>query len=221
MTKIDSRLPQAIHALWGTLDTEVTWLHGRWIIYRQLYGTSSERVELLNKSARTLFSVLQNVLLHDIQLSLNKLGDPAGSGKWKNMTLAALHKVLLESGEAVSANKMSEALEKFGDACVKVRNRRNKWIAHFDRTTMLNQHVTPRVGPSREEIENALAALREAMNCISLHYTGATIGYEYFSMQADGEALVRNLRRGLRYTELVDANAIPKDDYRKRFHGEA
>lgn len=165
--------------------------------------------------------MLQDVLLHDIQLSLSKIGDPAGSGNRENMTLASLHKILLDAGEVAAADKMNAALQKFADACVKVRNRRNKWIAHFDRSTMLNQHLTPRVGPSREEIENALAALREAMNCVSLHYTDTMIAYEHFSMQADGEALVHNLRRGLRYTELVDAQAIPRDDYRKRFRGEA
>jgi len=221
MTTIDPRFPHEIHALWGTLDTEITWLHGRWIIYRQLYGTSPDRVELLNKSAGTFFNMLQDVLLHDVQLSLSKIGDPAGSGSRENVTLFALHKILLDAGQTIAADKMSAALQKFADACVKVRHRRNKWIAHFDRTTMLNQHITPRIGPSREEIENALAALRDAMNCISRHYTDTTICYEHFSMQADGEALVHNLRRGLRYTELVDAQAIPKDDYRKRFRGEA
>lgn len=221
MTVVDPRFPQEIHALWATLDTEITWLHGRWIIYRQLYGTSPERVDLLNRSAGTFFNMLQDVLLHDVQLSLSKIGDPAGSGNRENMTLAALHKVLLDAGEASAAAKMHPALQKFSDACVKVRHRRNKWIAHFDRSTMLNQHVTPRVGPSREEVENALAALREAMNSISVHYTDTTIGYEHFSMLADGDSLIQSLRQGLRYTELVNAGSIPRDDYRKRFRGEA
>ncbi len=136
------------------------------------------------------------------------------------MTLEALHYVLQTAGEVPAANKMNASLQKFAAACVKIRHRRNKWITHFDRSTMLNDDVIPRMGPSREEIESALEALREAMNCISLHYTDTTIGYEHFSMQADGEALIQSLRRGLRYRELVNEGAVARDDYRKRFNGE-
>jgi len=177
-------------------------------------------VELLNESAGTFFNVLQDVLLHDVQLSLSKLGDPAGSGSRENMTLEALHHELQGANEVSAADKMKASLKKFSAACVKIRHRRNKWIAHFDQSTMLNDHVIPRMGPSREEIESALKALREAMNCISLHYTDTTIGYEHFSMQADGEALIQSLRRGLRYQELVNEEAVPRNDYRKRFKGE-
>ena len=220
MTTVDPRYPVQIHTLWTTLDREITWLHGRWIIYRQLFGTNKERVELLNESAGSFFNVLQDVLLHDVQLSLSKLGDPAGSGSRENMTLEALHHGLQAANEAAVADKMKASLQKFAAACVKIRHRRNKWIAHFDRLTMLNDDVIPRMGPSREEIESALGALREAMNCISLHYTDTTIGYEHFSMQADGEALIQSLRRGLRYKELINEEAVPRNDYRKRFKGE-
>ncbi|MDO9611742.1 MAG: hypothetical protein Q7J33_07875 [Serpentinimonas sp.] len=99
MTTIDPRFPHEIHALWGTLDTEITWLHGRWIIYRQLYGTSPDRVELLNKSAGTFFNMLQDVLLHDVQLSLSKIGDPAGSGSRENVTLFALPESVKKSSK--------------------------------------------------------------------------------------------------------------------------
>jgi len=136
MTTVDPRYPSQLHALWTTLDKEITWLHGRWIIYRQLFGT------------------------------------------W------------------------------------------NKWVAHFDRSTMLNEDVIPRMGPSRQEIESALEALREAMNCVSGYYTDTTIAYEHLSMQADGEALLQCLGKGLRYRELVEAGTVPRDDYRKRFNGE-
>ena len=117
MTTVDSQYPSQIYTLWTTLDKEVTWLHGRWIIYRQLFGTSKERVELLNESAGTFFNVLQDVLLHDVQLSLSKLGDPADTGSRENMTLEALHedvipRMLEESefvGFSLSLSELSKA----------------------------------------------------------------------------------------------------------------
>lgn len=220
MKTVDPRYPAQIHALWTVLDREVTWLHGRWMIYRQLFGTNQARVELLNRSAGTFFNVLQDVLLHDVQLSLSKLGDPPGSGLRKNMTLEALQQVLRESGETLVADEMQESIDTFSSACVKIRHRRNKWIAHFDRSTMLEDDLVPRMGPSRQEIECALEALRETMNCVSVHYAETTIAYEHFSMQADGEALIQRLRRGIRYDELINDGSIARDDYRKRFSGE-
>lgn len=217
MTSADPRIPASIQTLWTTLDKEVVWLHGRWIIYRQLYGTTPERVDILNKSAGSFFNIFQDVLLHDVQLALSKLGDTAGSGTRTNLTLKALLKGLESAGEQAVASKLKPCVQKFEAACVKVRHRRNKWIAHFDLTTMLNSDVSPRVGPSRAEIESALEALRDAMNSVSLHYTDTHIGYEHFSMIADGEALLQILMRGLRYKELVDDNTIPRDDFRKRF----
>ena len=96
-----------------------------------------------------------------------------------------------------------------------------KWIAHYDRITMLNRQVNPRIGPSRAEIEVALEALRETINAVSVHYTDTSIAYDHFFMQADGEALLDCLRRGIRYRELVEAGSIPADDLRNRFRGGA
>lgn len=217
---VDARLPVEIRDLWSGLDKQVTWLHGRWIIYRQLYGTSPERVEVLNQSAGTFFNVLQDVLLHDVQLSLSKLGDPAGTGLRTNMTLEALHQALVSAGQPVAADKMRGPLDIFNTECSKVRHRRDKWIAHFDLSTMLSEHVNPRVGPSREEIELALSSLRDTMNSVSVHFTETTIAYEHFSMHSDGEGLLYALRKGVRYKELVTSEVIPRDDYRKRFSGE-
>ena len=221
MTTVDSHIPQEIHTLWETLHTEVCWLHGRWKIYCQLYGTNQERVELLNKSAATFFSLLDRILIHEVQLSLSRLSDPAKTGRHKNMSLDALKKALDELGENDAAEKLDNAIKMFKKACAKVIHRRMKWIAHFDLDTMLTQQVNPRIGPSRKEIEDAMSALRNAMNCINVHYNDMSMAYDSFYMRADGDALIRSLRRGLRYTELVDSGVIAKDDYRTRFRGEA
>lgn len=92
----DSRYPDKIRKLWTTLHRETIWLHGRWIIYLQLFGTNEQRVQLLNESGGTFFKLLKDILLHDVQLTLSKLGDPAVSCKKENMTLRALYEVLLK-----------------------------------------------------------------------------------------------------------------------------
>jgi hypothetical protein len=217
MKNINACFPAAIHDLWITIKAEVVWLHGRWIIYRQLYGTSQEHIDILNRSASTFFNVIQKTMLHDVQLSLSKLGDPAGSGKRKNLTLAALVLELEDTGENLVVSKLVPLLKNFDDACKNLRHRRNKWIAHFDLETMLQSKVKPLEGPSRAEIETALAALRDVMNCVELHYTESQTAYEHFIMNNDGEYLISTLKQGLRYRELVKEKVIAHDDLRKNF----
>ena len=221
MSTVDPRIPLPIHDLWATLQREVVWLHGRWIIYRQLYGTSPERIDILNRSASTFFNVLQENLLREVQLSLSKLGDPAGSGTRTNLTLEALVEQLANAGEITVVAKLRPLVATFDGACAKLRHRRNKWIAHFDLKTMIDSKVSPLEGPSRREIEAALAALREAMNCVQLFYTGSQMAYEHFSINNDGEHLLSVLKQGLRYRQLVIERVVPHDDLRKNFKPEA
>ena len=217
MTEVNPRFPLAIADLWSGLKSEVTWLHGRWIIYQQLYGRSSERIDLLNRSASTFFYIVQLSLLHDVQLSLSKLGDPPGSGDRKNMTLDALVEQLKDAGEKEVVVKIRSLVDAYHASCKKVRHRRNKWIAHFDLDTLLASKVTPLGGPSRAEIEAALDALREVMNCVELHYAEPRTLYEHFIMTHDGDQLIFALMRGMRYNELVREGVIGFDDLLKTF----
>jgi hypothetical protein len=105
----------------------------------------------------------------------------------------------------------------FKVSCEKIRHRRNKWIAHFDRDSMLQKQVAPLPGPSRDEIELALEQLRAAMNSIATHYGLPEMAYEHFIMHADGEFLVATLKRGIRYQQLVKEGVIERDDMRKYF----
>jgi hypothetical protein len=204
-----------IDDVWQAIDYEVTWLHGRWAIYRQLYGTSEARVEILNRSAGTFAHMLQDVLLDDVQLGLAKLGDPAVSrikgAMVENLTLSNLCQLVTAAGALVG--ELPALLTSYDDACVKVRERRNTRIAHFDLQTMLKSKASL-MGPSRAEIEVALEALRCVMNRIALHFTGSQTAYEQIVLDSDGDSLLATLKRGLRYRELVKIGQISPDDLR-------
>ena len=209
-------MPGPVAELWMVLYRETVWLHGRWIMYRQLFGTSQERIDVLNQSAGTFFQVLSQTLLHEVQLSLSKLGDPAESrGRKQNLTLRALQQAIATSTQLPRlSTEIAAHMDAFDAACEQVRVRRNTWIAHFDRQTMLESVVTPLEGPSRSEIELALSALRDVMNSIEFHFSGATTAYELFAMTADGDALLSALMQGIRYKQLVKEKVIAHDDLR-------
>jgi len=62
-------IPPFIAEVYEELKTEITWLHGRWTIYRQLFGQSEKRIDMLNECADAFFFILQDVLLGEVQVA--------------------------------------------------------------------------------------------------------------------------------------------------------
>ncbi|MBC8348882.1 MAG: hypothetical protein O3A82_02205 [Verrucomicrobia bacterium] len=210
-------IPSELSEIWRSIKDEVMWTHGRWILYRQLFGTDEHRVSILNRSASTAFSMIQGMMLNDIQLSISRLGDPAGSGARKNLTLRRLLVEVRKVNEATLASELEPLIDIFESHTENVRTRRNKAIAHLDLATKLETSVVSCAGPSREEIETALESLRGVLNHIELYFTDSQTLYNDCILRAAGDSLISSLTRGLRYSELVKARDIPHDDLRINF----
>lgn len=210
-------IPSEINEVYEELKTEVTWIHGRWIVYRQLFAKSEKRIDLLNECASAFFYIIQDVLLGEVQVSLSKLTDPAKSGKFKNLSLEQLQERLCAHGDKGLANQTRSILDRLHSKCKPFRDWRNKQLAHLDLTTAMKSTQNPLPGISRQMIEEALELVREFMNKIESHYMDSEMGYDDFIMQSDGEALVAILRSGLRYEELIKEGKVSYDDWH---HGE-
>ena len=205
----------SFNEMWKALDIEVTSLHARWLVYRQLYGTSESVIDILNNSASTFFFLLNDTLLRDIQLSLCMLGDPAESGigknKKENLSLWAIQKEI-KVHDLQPASDVCRHITLYEDSIKGIRKSRNRWIAHYDRDTILKKKVEPLMHASRSEIETALCALRNVMNCISEQCLQVKQGYEYTSLNEDGETLIHVLKYGLRYKELINSGIVDIQD---------
>ncbi|MBW1746209.1 MAG: hypothetical protein JRG74_15055 [Deltaproteobacteria bacterium] len=206
-------IPKDINEVYEELKTEITWVHGRWIVYRQLFAESEKRIDLLNECASAFFYIIQDVLLGEVQVSLSKLTDPAQSGKFKNLSLEQLQERLDAHGDKDLANQTRSILDRLHSKCTPFRVWRNKQLAHLDLTTAMKCTQNTLPGISRQKIEEALELVREFMNKIEGHYMDSEMGYEHFSMQSDGEALVAMLRYGLRYEELLKDGKVSYDDW--------
>lgn len=209
----NNSIPSTVAEIYNELQSEVTWLHGRWICYRQLFAHSPKRIELLNESASAFFYIIQEVLLDEVQVSLSKLTDPATSGKHENLSLEQLQKRIEASADKALAEICRALLNKLHTQCEHFRTRRHKKLAHIDLDVALSVQTLPEV--SRHMIEDALLTLRNYLNAIELHFNDTEWGYEDFIMSSDGEALIATLKVGLRYEELVQARKVSLDDCRK------
>jgi AbiU2 len=209
MTTIPARIAEVYEAL----KTEVTWLHGRWIVYRQLYGESTRRIDMLNECASAFFYIIQDLLIGDVQVTLSKLTDPASRSKHANLSLEHLQLQLETYGDQSVASQMRPMLDELHDKCKPFRIWRNKQLAHLDLTTSMKSSPDPLPGISRQMIEDALSLLRIYMNKIEAHYHDSEVGYEHFIMSSDGNALLDVIRNGLRYEELRQKNLIQAEDW--------
>src|SRR3990172_6198282 len=97
------QMPPTVAEVYNALSTEVTWLHGRWICYRQLFAESERRIEMLNECASTFFFIIQDVLIDVVQVCLSKLTDPAQTGKHDNLSIEQLQSRLEQHGDAALA----------------------------------------------------------------------------------------------------------------------
>ena len=205
-------IPHEIEEIWNFLHKEVTWLHGRWRMYRQVYATSEARVEALNKVAPTFFGTLQNILLDEVQLTLSRLADPARTGRRENLTLETLIEGIDTLDSPSLAAELRVGLEAYRSACEAILRRRNRRIAHYDLNTHVSVGGERLDGPSRAEIEGALDALRAFMRAVYQHFENSHMAYELFSMFDDAESLMRGVSQALRYRELQDTGRISEDD---------
>lgn len=204
--------PTELSETWQFLHNEVAWLHGRWTMYRQLYGTSPERIELLNRVAPTFFGTIQAVQLDEIQLTLSRLADPVGTGQRRNLTLETLLKEIETLRIEGLATELKPLFDRFREACDGIMQRRNKVIAHNDFQTRRPAGANAVAGASREEIEGALDALRAFMRAVYAFFERSHMAYEYFVMNDDSNAVLWAAKEALRYRELTDAGTIDPAD---------
>lgn len=214
-TASPSKIPAQFIAIYDELRSEITWLHGRWLTYRELFAESPKRIELLNESAGNFFYIIQEVLLDEVQVCLSKLTDPASSGKHDNLSLEQLQSQLHQHGDPALTAKCRLLLDKIHSQCQVFRVRRHKTLAHLDLPTAMKQLPQPLPGVSRQMIEDALETVRDYMNAIEANYNDSEWGYAHFILNHGSAALLATLRAGLRYEELVQERTLPFDDWRK------
>jgi hypothetical protein len=206
------QIPAFVEELYEFLKKEVTWLHGRWIIFEQLYNKSPLRIDLLNEAADSFFYVLQFMMLDDVQLSLGRLTDPA-PGK---ASLLQLQKRLESHANAGLAANAKKALAELMQSVEPIRTRRDKLIAHYSLEQATKQHAEQLPDIYYRDLNESLRLVRDYMNLIEHHYHDTVQGYEHFILQSDGDSLVTVLKWGLRYRDHLLAQKVhlePKDKW--------
>ena len=185
-TKKIAAMGAALGGLHCDLWNELSWLHAKWGQYCALFGTSEERVNVMNEVAPHCTFVIQTALWRDILLTLCRMTDPARSHGRTNVSLMALAMQI----EDVAFRSEVEALAAVAAAKSRfARERRNRYYAHQDLASARNEHPVPLPESGRQAASEAMLAIGATLNLVQYRYENSRTMYEYVIDSADAEDL--------------------------------
>jgi hypothetical protein len=206
-------MPSNLKEAFEGLQDDVLWLHARWKVYRQLFGTSEARINLLNDFAPDFFQIVHDVLINDVFLTMSRITDPAVTFKKENLTLARLTNMIKSLGHQELTDDIEIQVRTATEQCKPFRELRNRTIAHKDLGTALNYHPDPLPGVSREMVEEALKSLRQYMDAVQTYFEGADTGYEDLGLRGDGDSIIWYLKEARAYRKhRIDGRVDPVED---------
>jgi hypothetical protein len=211
-------MPHTFEEILDETDNRMFVLHETWCIYRQLFGTSEARVDLLNDVAPGVAGVVQPVLLDSVILGICRFCDKASMSGNENLSLKRLIDALDPKPDATQAAYFANQLAKIDSLSQALGKHRHKRIAHNDlKSAMAEKDILPPV--SRQTVEDALAAIRELLNTIHVTYFTGPYAYEHPLIRGDGNDLIWYLQLGQRMLKF-QTEVYSRDLDRDKFLGE-
>jgi hypothetical protein len=192
IAKMGNELGELYSVLWQQLN----WLHRKWGDYVALFGTTPDRLKILNSAASDFFGTVQTSLWEDALLHLARITDSPKSAGKPNLTFRRLPELIERNDTRMSVEAL---LENSLDLTDFARDWRNRRIAHRDLSLALERPTEPLKAASRSSVNEALAALGKVLNCISLAYLDSTTMFEFAQEPTAGGSLsmLHYLRAGL------------------------
>ena len=210
---------QALFDTHRFLKIQLVTLHSRWQDYRNLFGHSQERVDLLNQCAGGFFHSIQFAMLQQIELCMVRLLDPAEQGKSsKNMTfqrLVHLTEAVYQESQVIHLRQM---LERAMECSTRLRRRRNKAVAHLDVKAIQNEDQVILEWPRIEEVDASLKAMVDLANAFEQMSGLPMMFYELADNWSGSEAVVNHLTNSIRLKQLVKDGTLSRElAYPSRF----
>jgi len=174
------------------LFNECAHVHLKWRTFVTLFGTSEERVNLLNDAAGSFFGMLQAVLWEDVLLNIARLTDKPSVAGHSVLTLRRLPDL------AKDVSGLEGAMDTMDKKVRFVRDWRNRHLAHRNLDLALDR-AEPLEGASRQKVYEALGAIAASLNTVEGHYCDdAPSAYDFgIDGRGDPDDLLRLLKIGI------------------------
>lgn len=167
------------------LFQEFSRLQDKWSVFRELFGHSPERIDIMNRCAPHTFRVLQDSLYETVIAHLARLTDPDRTGRYSNLSIRALPDLVRSDLKGT----VKEMCERTLAAAERVRVLRDKTYAHLDREIALERESSGVMLESRSNIANAIESAIATFNLVGSAYG---LGHVVFapSLRGMGGAVV-------------------------------
>jgi hypothetical protein len=133
-------------------------------MYRQLFGTSKERVELLNRCAPAYFGIAQATLLDDVLSGIARITDKTVVCGKDNLVLRQLNEELEPLTHATEIAALETKQAAVAAAVGPITTIRHQQLSHRDMQFALNPTAHPLPPMDRQQVDDALAAIGDFMN---------------------------------------------------------
>jgi hypothetical protein len=180
-------------AVQARLWNECAWLHLKWSEYVILFGTSRNRIDLLNRAAGPFIRIVQDALFEDALLHICRLTDSPRSAGRDNLTVERLPRLVDQSIRFAVEQRLDQVRTTSGFA----RDWRNRRIGHRDLALATRRHARPLESASRLGVKDALAAIAALLNEVESHYGTGPVAYDMVDHLGGAESLLYVLRDGL------------------------
>lgn len=151
------------------LDQSVIGLVSLWDVYRSLFGTNKERVDLLNQASGYVTRTIQDSLHERIVLGICQVSDPYVSKGRRNVTVSGLPEFVTAPEHRAAMLPMIDAVRASTSFA---RDLRNKMIAHADLEAVTGSYAVDY--STRERIVAAIRSVIVPLRYVHFQYFEAT-----------------------------------------------
>ncbi len=172
-------MPGKVGPVFADLWNDVVTLQATWEIFTDLFESTRETLDLLNEVSLPFFKLVRLTLLHELQMLLSRLTDPAFSGRDKKQHNVSIKRLLHEieaTGDNEFATQISPKIEDLVTRCKPIQNIRHKMVAHTDFHIALKL-APPLPGVTRQQLEDLVNGMTAIMNEVEHHYRNSTTIY--------------------------------------------
>lgn len=199
LTTKRQKMPGDLADLHWHLEAELTILHFSWKEYKVFFAAGQAHIDLINATAPSFFMHFEDMAWGETLLHLCRLTDPPKSAGKNTLTVLSLARMIDDTKLKAKVEQEAEAAKQ---ATAFARDWRNRRLAHRSLEHALDPQLKPLATARRADVEKALAALRQVMNSVSVHYESIHNDFESVIAPSKGaKALLRYLSKGLEADE--------------------
>lgn len=191
------------------IEQESFQLNLEWIVYRNLFDTNQERMDVMYKASGSFFEMVRHSLMITTIMRASRLLDPVKSFGKNNLTIQLLPALVLpEMHEEVNA-LVGDAINKFSP----MKDWRNKLYAHNDLDSKMGLGTSlPSITPSM--IKDLIDAIMAPIDHLNLKVRGVQRGAQIISRGNTERELLFLLYRALSSNSMEGYPEWLREDYR-------